>query len=585
MKIDKIEEYIKNTSSLGKKEFSELGKLIEEYPYFQTAHLLYIASAKNVNSKNFEQILSKSSAFVSNREVLYDLINSTNTAGIQAVTKNNDIVDKGNAKVKTIIKTDNKAVNTETKIVKPEEKSVKVEKDNIKVIKETVKDKTTEAENKTTKTIKETAPKVNLKVEKTSITKKGENIHSALINEIIKPIIESEKSTITTKKEDKKKVIIKEIAEIKKTGQKIDKQPKITKTEQKIDKQPEIKKITKDAPIKKEVEEKKIVVTQNKIQESKVNKIEVEKEEKPKVEEIVIEVNTQNKYDSKDSKSITDEIYNKIANLKSGNKKTKPLSTKGNTIKKADIFTTKKEKAPVVKKTEDKNIKPEIIIKSDKKDEPNKDVKTKVNIIKKNIVEQPEKENLKAKIKTPIVIKEDKKVEVKQDVIKKDEDKKTEVKEVVVKEEEDKKAEDKKAEVKEAEVKKVVVKKEENKKTVKKEEDEKGAAAGILDRIARYKKKTDDDKVENDNLINKFIEKAPRLDRKKEISIKGDVSKESIKEKKPVITELMANILINQGHYNKAIEIFNQLILKNPEKKDYFVTKITETEKMKEDVS
>ena len=62
---------------------------------------------------------------------------------------------------------------------------------------------------------------------------------------------------------------------------------------------------------------------------------------------------------------------------------------------------------------------------------------------------------------------------------------------------------------------------------------------------------------------------------------KIDFSKDSSQEKKPVITELMANIFINQSKYDQAIEIFEKLILKNPEKKDYFAAKIEETEKLK----
>ena len=60
-----------------------------------------------------------------------------------------------------------------------------------------------------------------------------------------------------------------------------------------------------------------------------------------------------------------------------------------------------------------------------------------------------------------------------------------------------------------------------------------------------------------------------------------DISEESTKIKKPVNTELMASIYINQGKYKEAISIYEKLILKNPEKKDYFAAKIKETEKLK----
>jgi len=41
-------------------------------------------------------------------------------------------------------------------------------------------------------------------------------------------------------------------------------------------------------------------------------------------------------------------------------------------------------------------------------------------------------------------------------------------------------------------------------------------------------------------------------------------------DKGEVITELMASIYINQGHTNKAIQVYEKLILKYPEKKSYF---------------
>jgi len=145
---------------------------------------------------------------------------------------------------------------------------------------------------------------------------------------------------------------------------------------------------------------------------------------------------------------------------------------------------------------------------------------------------------------------------------------------------------------------------------------EKKAANGVLDKIAAYKSKKDkiskkntdkkevsDEsetslKVENvkkeitknveldlsdNNLIDKFISGKPAMKRQdvEDTEETVDISEGSSKVKKPVITELMASIYINQGKYNQAIEIYDQLILKNPEKKDYFASKIKETENLK----
>ncbi len=105
----------------------------------------------------------------------------------------------------------------------------------------------------------------------------------------------------------------------------------------------------------------------------------------------------------------------------------------------------------------------------------------------------------------------------------------------------------------------------------------------LFAKISNVSKKKEPEIIDKkDELIQNFVENEPtmkRIEKKEEENI--DISKESIKEKKPVITELMASIYINQSKYDQAIEIYNKLILKNPEKKDYFANKIKETEKLK----
>ncbi|NOZ35966.1 MAG: hypothetical protein GXO80_11785 [Chlorobi bacterium] len=121
------------------------------------------------------------------------------------------------------------------------------------------------------------------------------------------------------------------------------------------------------------------------------------------------------------------------------------------------------------------------------------------------------------------------------------------------------------------------------------------AAESVFARIEAFKKKraglseNNDDKNEKseenkNNLIEKFVQEEPGIKRpsptdKIDETIEN-AEKESV-ENKPVVTELMASIFINQGKYNDAIDIYEKLILKNPEKKDYFAVKIDETKKLK----
>ena len=82
-------------------------------------------------------------------------------------------------------------------------------------------------------------------------------------------------------------------------------------------------------------------------------------------------------------------------------------------------------------------------------------------------------------------------------------------------------------------------------------------------------------------LIDKFIIANPRIEPVKDKSAQPqvDLSKPHSGEKGSFVTETLARIYINQGYYSKAIEIYEKLSLKFPEKSSYFATQI---EKVKE---
>lgn len=94
---------------------------------------------------------------------------------------------------------------------------------------------------------------------------------------------------------------------------------------------------------------------------------------------------------------------------------------------------------------------------------------------------------------------------------------------------------------------------------------------------------TPDEKIANDELINKFIENSPRILPQKENipdEEQTDISESSVEENEGFITETLAKIYINQGYYSKAIFAYEKLGLKFPEKSSYFAIQIGKIKKL-----
>jgi tetratricopeptide (TPR) repeat protein len=82
-------------------------------------------------------------------------------------------------------------------------------------------------------------------------------------------------------------------------------------------------------------------------------------------------------------------------------------------------------------------------------------------------------------------------------------------------------------------------------------------------------------------LIDKFIIANPRIEPQKDKTFiqADDLSKPYVEEKGGLVTETLAKIYVSQGYYSKAIDIYEKLSLKFPEKSSYFASQI---EKVKE---
>jgi hypothetical protein len=88
-------------------------------------------------------------------------------------------------------------------------------------------------------------------------------------------------------------------------------------------------------------------------------------------------------------------------------------------------------------------------------------------------------------------------------------------------------------------------------------------------------------KKSQSELIDKFIIANPRIEPQKDKIYlpNDDISKPFVEKPAGLVTETLANIYISQGYYSKAIDIYEKLSLKFPEKSSYFAFQI---EKVKE---
>lgn len=83
-----------------------------------------------------------------------------------------------------------------------------------------------------------------------------------------------------------------------------------------------------------------------------------------------------------------------------------------------------------------------------------------------------------------------------------------------------------------------------------------------------------------DPIIERFIREEPQIKppNPDKLTLKN-MAKHSAEDTQEIVTETLAKIYADQGHYNKAIDAYQKLSLKYPEKSSYFAGRISELEK------
>ncbi len=76
MNREDVITFINEPGRLDQSTLTDVGDLMESFPYFQTAHLLKVKNLHNINSLEFNNALRYSSAFIGDRAILYHLIHN-----------------------------------------------------------------------------------------------------------------------------------------------------------------------------------------------------------------------------------------------------------------------------------------------------------------------------------------------------------------------------------------------------------------------------------------------------------------------------------------------------------------------------
>ncbi len=75
MNIDQLLELLRNPKLLNVDTVEKIGRITEDFPWFQFGWMLYAKSLKQIGSPEFESILKKTAVLVPNRKLLFDFLN------------------------------------------------------------------------------------------------------------------------------------------------------------------------------------------------------------------------------------------------------------------------------------------------------------------------------------------------------------------------------------------------------------------------------------------------------------------------------------------------------------------------------
>ena len=95
--------------------------------------------------------------------------------------------------------------------------------------------------------------------------------------------------------------------------------------------------------------------------------------------------------------------------------------------------------------------------------------------------------------------------------------------------------------------------------------------------------KSDDNQTASDSIINKFIENNPKIGQtNNEINSEFNYISSNVFKEDALMTETLAKIYMSQNNFDKAIQSYNILSLKYPEKSGFFADQIRAVQQLEE---
>ena len=93
MQTERFTQLIQNNQLLNEETLPGLKAVTEEFPWFQTGWMLYLKNLLLLDSNEFEPVLKKVAALVSNRELLYNFLHS-NKVVVETSEESNELDEK-----------------------------------------------------------------------------------------------------------------------------------------------------------------------------------------------------------------------------------------------------------------------------------------------------------------------------------------------------------------------------------------------------------------------------------------------------------------------------------------------------------